>query len=44
MKKRMQEVFDTNAINNFTDTVGCVPRTHHLVGMIVDHALRVVTK
>jgi len=29
----------TNAINNFAGAVGCVPRTHHLIGVIGDHAL-----
>jgi prepilin-type N-terminal cleavage/methylation domain-containing protein len=29
-----------NVINNFTVPVGCVPRTHRLIGVIGDHALQ----
>jgi len=31
---------NTNAINIFAGTVGCVPRTHRLIGVIGDHALQ----
>jgi hypothetical protein len=31
---------NTNAINDVTGTVGCVPRTHHLIGVIGDHAVQ----
>jgi len=33
-------LINTNAINNFTVPVGCVPRTHRLIGVIGDHALQ----
>jgi len=46
-KKRMlvlnaQRLFgiNTNVTNNFTVPVGCVPRTHRLIGVIRDHALQ----
>jgi hypothetical protein len=36
----MTQGINTNVINNFTVPVGCVPRTHRLIGVIGDHALQ----
>jgi hypothetical protein len=35
-----KKIANTNALNNFTGTVGYIPQTHCLIGVIGDHALQ----